>query len=153
MTPFLGDAAYNISYSGKDRRRKDIAVDEWNFSVQQEVAHETTLQVTYLGTKGTHLFRKGLSLNGIDPLTGTRPYASLTNSTIGWTTDDANSNLQALQIGLRRNLSTGLLVSANYQWSHGISDGSNGDGESDMPENMNCRSWSAAPPISISVTI
>jgi len=140
VTPFLGDAAYNISYSGKDRRRKDIAVDEWNFSVQQEVARDTTLQVTYLGTKGSHLFRKGLSLNGIDPVTGTRPYASLTNSTIGWTTDDANSNLQALQIGLRRNLSTGLLISANYQWSHGIGDGSNGDGESDTPENMNCRS-------------
>ena len=98
------------------------------------------LQVTYLGTKGTHLFQKGLSLNGIDPVTGLRPYASLTNSTIGWTTYDANSNLDALQVGLKRNLSTGLLVSANYQWSHGISDGSNGDGESDTPENKNCRS-------------
>ena len=54
--------------------------------------------------------------------------------------DDANSNLEALQISLRRNLRTGLLISANYQWSHGISDGSNGDGESDTPQNMNCRS-------------
>jgi hypothetical protein len=62
------------------------------------------------------------------------------NSTIGWTTDDANSNLQALQVSLRRNLRTGLLISANYQWSHGINDGSNGDGESDTPQNMNCRS-------------
>jgi hypothetical protein len=140
VTSFLGGAAVSVSYSGKDRRRKDITVDEWNFSIQQEVAHDTILQVGYLGTKGTHLFRKGLSLNGIDPVTGKRPYASLTNSTIGWTADDANSNLQALQISLRRNLRTGLLISANYQWSHGISDGSNGDGESDTPENMNCRS-------------
>jgi hypothetical protein len=115
-------------------------VDEWNFSVQQELTHDTMLQVGYLGTKGTHLFQKGLALNGINPVTGIRPYASLTNSTIGWTTYDANSNLEALQISLRRNLSTGLLISANYQWSHGISDGSNGDGESDTPENMNCRS-------------
>jgi hypothetical protein len=54
--------------------------------------------------------------------------------------DDANSSLQALQVGLRRSLKTGVLVSANYQWSHGINDGSNGDGESDTPQNMNCRS-------------
>jgi len=140
VTPFLGGAAVSVSYSGKDRRRKDIAVDEWNISIQQEVARDTILQVGYLGTKGSNLFRKGLSLNGIDPVTGKRPYASLTNSTIGWTADDANSSLQALQVSLRRNLRTGLLISANYQWSHGISDGSNGDGESDTPENMNCRS-------------
>jgi hypothetical protein len=140
VTPFLSQAGYSVSYSGKDRHRKDIAIDEWNVSIQQEVARDTMLQVGYLGTKGTHLFRKGLSLNGVDPVTGKRPYASLTNSTIGWTVDDANSNLQALQVSLRRNLRTGLLVSANYQWSHGISDGSNGDGESDTPENMNCRS-------------
>jgi hypothetical protein len=140
FTPFLSQAAFSISYSGKDRHRKDISVDEWNVSIQQEISRDTMLQVGYLGTKGTHLFRKGLSLNGIDPITGKRPYASLTNSTIGWTTDDANSNLQALQVSLRRNLRTGLLISANYQWSHGINDGSNGGGESDTPQNMNCRS-------------
>jgi hypothetical protein len=140
VTPFLGSAAYSISYSAFDRNRKDVAIDEWSFSVQQQLARDTMLQATYLGTKGTHLFQKGLSLNGIDPLTGLRPYASLTNSTINWTTYNANSNLEALQVGLRRNLSTGLLISANYQWSHGISDGSNGDGESDTPQNMNCRS-------------
>ena len=140
FTPFLGAAAFSISYSGKDRHRKDIAVQQWTFSIQQEIARDTMLQVGYLGTKGTHLFRKGLALNGIDPITGKRPYGSLTNSTIGWTTDDANNSLQALQVSLRRNLATGLLISTNYQWSHGISDGSNGDGESDTPQNMNCRS-------------
>jgi hypothetical protein len=140
MTPFLGAAAHNISYSAKDRHRKDIAVDEWNISVEQELVKDTTLQVTYLGTKGTHLFRKDLLLNGIDPATGKYPFGSLTNSTIGWVTNDANSKLHALQVGLRRNLSQGILISANYQWSHGLSDGSNGGGESDVPQNMSCRS-------------
>jgi hypothetical protein len=144
ITPYLGAAAYNISYSASDRRRKDVAVDQWNLSIQQEVAKDTILQVTYMGSKGTHLFQKGLSLNGIDPTTGLRPYASLTNSTINWGTYNANSNLNALQVGLRRNLSTGLLISANYQWAHGINDGSAGDGESDAPQNMNCRSCERA---------
>jgi hypothetical protein len=100
--PFLGAAAFSISYSGKDRHRKDVTVQQWTFSIQQEIARDTMLQVGYLGTKGTHLFRKGLALNGIDPITGKRPYASLTNSTIGWTTDDANNSLQALQVRYNR---------------------------------------------------
>jgi hypothetical protein len=138
-TPYLGTVALSRSISGRDRNRKDQAIDEWSFSVQQEVAHETILQGSYVGSKGTHLFRKGLQLNGIDPATGTRPFANVTSSTIGWVTDDGNSNYDALQIGLRRSLSTGLLISANYQWSHGIGDGATGGGESDTPQNMNCR--------------
>lgn len=144
VTPFLGAAAYAYALSGRDRNRKDVAMDEWTISLQQQVARETTAQVTYVGSKGSHLFRKDLALNGIDPATGKRPYAGVTNSTISWVTSDANSNFNALQLNLKRNISTGLLISANYQWSHGISDGSNGGGESDPPQNMNCRSCERA---------
>jgi hypothetical protein len=108
-------------------------------SIQQEVSKDTMFQVTYLGTKGTHEY-SSQTLNGIDPLTGLRPFASLTTSTIGYTNYEGNSDLEALQVGLKRSLKTGLLVSANYQYSHGISDGSNGDGEPDALENNNCRS-------------
>ena len=139
VTPFFSGASYSLSYSGKDRNRKDVAVDQWTLSIQQEVAKDTTLSVTYLGTKGTHEF-SSQTLNGINPLTGTRPFASLTNSTIGYTNYQGNSDLEALQVALRRNLRSGLLLSANYQYSHGISDGANGDGESDSLQNANCRS-------------
>jgi hypothetical protein len=138
VTPFFADAAYSVSYSGKDRHRKDVAVDQWTASIEQEVAKDTMFSVTYLGTKGTHEF-SSQTLNGINPLTGTRPFASLTNSTIGYTNYQGNSDMEALQASLRRNISTGLLISANYQYSHGISDGSNGDGESDSLQNNNCR--------------
>ena len=138
VTPFFSDAAYSLSYSGKDRHRKDVAVDQWTLAVEQEVAKDTMFSVTYLGTKGTHEF-SSQTLNGINPVTGTRPFASLTNSTIGYTNYQGNSDLEALQVGLRRNISTGLLISANYQYSHDISDGSNGDGESDTLQNNNCR--------------
>jgi hypothetical protein len=138
VTPYFADASVSLSYSGKDRHRKDVAVDQWTAAIEQEVAKDTMFSVTYLGTKGTHEF-SSQTLNGINPLTGTRPFASLTNSTIGYTNYQGNSDLEALQAGLRRNISTGLLISANYQYSHGISDGSNGDGESDSLENNNCR--------------
>ncbi len=139
VTPFLSSAtAAAVSYSGKNRNRKDVSVDEWTASIQQEVARDTTLNVTYLGTKGTHLL-SGTTLNGIDPATNTRPYASLTNSTIGYSDHQGNLTLEALQVGLKRNLSKGLLVVANYQWSHEISDGSTGDGENDTWQNVLCR--------------
>ena len=139
VTPFLGSAAAAATtYSGRNRNRKDVGVEEWTLSIQQEVAHETTLNVTYLGTKGTHLL-SGTTLNGIDPATNTRPYASLTNSTISYSDHQGNLTLEALQAGLRRNLSTGLLISANYQWAHEISDGSTGDAENDTWQNVLCR--------------
>ena len=53
---------------------------------------------------------------------------------------DAVGNFNALQTSLQRSLSTGLLISANYQWSHGIDDGSLGGGEFIAPENASCRS-------------
>jgi hypothetical protein len=139
VTPFLGQAAAAAqSYSGKDRNMKDVNVNEWTLSVQEEVARETTLTVGYLGTKGTHLL-SGTTLNGIDPTTNTRPYASITTSTIGYTQHQGNLTLEALQAGLQRNLSTGFLLSANYQWAHEISDGSTGDAENDSYQNVLCR--------------
>jgi hypothetical protein len=139
VTPFLGSAAAAAqTYSGRNRKRKDVDVEEWTLSIQQAVARETTLNVTYLGTKGTHLL-SGTTLNGIDPVTGLRPYASLTTSTIAYSDHQGNMTMEALQAGLRRNLSTGLLVSANYQYSHEITDGTNGDAEIDAYQNVLCR--------------
>lgn len=139
VTPFLGSAAAAAAtYSGRNRNRKDVAVDEWTLSIQQEVARQTTATLTYLGTKGTHLL-SGTTLNGIDPATNTRPYASLTNSTIAYSDHQGNLTMEALQAGLQRNLSTGLLVVANYQWSHEITDGTNGDAEIDTYQNVLCR--------------
>ena len=139
ITPYLGDAAAAAqSYSGRNRNIKDVNVNEWTLSVQQEVARETTFSLTYVGTKGTHLL-SGTTLNGINPATNSRPYAAITTSTIGYSDHQGNLTLENLQAGLRRNLSTGLLISANYQWAHEISDGSTGDAENDSYQNVLCR--------------
>lgn len=129
----------SVSYSGHDRNRKNMQVNQWTLSVQHELLKDTILSATYVGSKNTHLFDNSILLNGVDPATGQRPYASLTNSTIGWDTWIDNSSYNALQIGLKRNMYQGLLVSANYQYAHILSDGSNGGGESDSWENNNCR--------------
>ncbi|HEX4068041.1 MAG TPA: TonB-dependent receptor [Acidobacteriaceae bacterium] len=139
VTPYLGAAVSNVSYSASDQHRKDLDMNEWTVSVQHELARDTIVSMTYVGSRGEHLFNNSILLNGINPATGTRPYASLTSATIGWHTNGDNSSYNALQIGLKRNLHRGFLLSANYQYSHAISDGSNGGGESDGLENNNCR--------------
>ena len=139
VAPFVGSAKANLTYSAVDQHRQNLQVNQWTLSVQQEVAQNTIVTATYFGSRGTHLFNNSLLLNGVNPATGTRPYASLTNATIGWTTWPDNSSYNALQIGLKRNMYRGLLASANYQYSHTLSDGSNGGGEGDAPQNNNCR--------------
>ena len=44
----------------------------------------------------------------------------------------------ALQTSIQRSFSTGWMLSANYEWSHSIDDGSLGGGEADTPQNSNC---------------
>ncbi len=143
LTPFQNSIANSFSISARDRTRKDVERDEWSFLIQHEIARETNVTVAYYGAKGTHLFTAD-TLNGINPATGLRPYASLTTSTIGYTTSNAISNFNALQVNLKRNLVGGLLVSTSYQWAHAIDDGSNGGGEASAPQNVVCRSCERA---------
>jgi len=138
VTPFLGYAIYSQTPSaGMDRHHKDLAVYEWSFSVQHQIARQTTLQVAYFGNEGSHLLSRPL-INGVNPATGQRPYPAF--STVRYTTFNAVGHFNAFQTSLQRKVSTGLLVSANYQWSHAIDDGSLGGEEYVVPENANCRS-------------
>jgi hypothetical protein len=137
ITPFLNNIQYSASYSAQDRNRKDLSVNEWSMQIQHEVARDTTVQITYLGSEGAHLW-SNTTLNGVNPLTGLRPYPAF--SSIAYSTTNGVSSFHALQTGLQRRLSTGLLVSASYQWSHAIDDGSVGGAEATTPENVACRS-------------
>ena len=141
LTPYLNAAQYGVSYTAQDRNRKNMAITEWTLSIQHEVAKDTSVQISYIGSEGAHLWTNSI-LNTINPVTGTRPYAGYSQITYNGT--DGVSNYHALEVGLHRNLSTGLLISANYQWSHAIDDGAVGGAEASIPENVNCRSCERA---------
>jgi hypothetical protein len=141
VTPYLGAAISSVTYTAQDRNRKNLAVSEWSASIQQELAKDTTLQVSYVGSKGSHLWTNSI-VNSVNPLTGTRPYAGF--AAIPYFRTDGISNYNALEVGLHRNLSTGLLISTNYQWSHAIDDGAVGGAEASVPQNINCRSCERA---------
>jgi hypothetical protein len=141
VTPYLGAAAYSVSYIGQDRNRRNLAVDEWTLSIQHELAKDTNLTVSYIGSSGSHLWTNTIA-NGINPATGNRPYSGY--STFTEYSTQSSSNFNALEIGVRRDLRTGLLLAANYQWSHAIDDGSVGGAEATFPQNQSCLSCDRA---------
>jgi hypothetical protein len=59
---------------------------------------------------------------------------------IGWRGSIGMSSYNGLSAALRRSFSHGLLVTANYMWSHEIDNGSNGSGDGDeiSPQNPLC---------------
>jgi hypothetical protein len=118
-----------------------MAVNEWSVTVQHELAKDTTLQASYVGSEGYHLWTNSI-VNSVNPATGLRPYTGF--AAITYFRTDGVSNFNALEIGLRRNVASGLVLSSNYQWSHAIDDGAVGGAEAIVPENINCRSCERA---------
>jgi hypothetical protein len=96
----------------------------WSFNIQHDLGF-ATLQVGYVGNHVTHLLTNGVvtprNINRRDPVTQIRPLSSNFGD-IFVVGDYPQSNYNALQVTLRRNLAKGLRFNANYTWSHTIDD-------------------------------
>jgi hypothetical protein len=98
------------------------SVQSWSFSIQQEVMSNTSFEIAYSGTRGTHLPR-GIQLNQADPnRTGNanlrRPF--LGYGTIAYNENSAVSKYHGLEVSLVRRFSRGLLFETSYTWSKGL---------------------------------
>jgi len=138
IDPFLVDTTGIISPRAQDRRRKDTYVTQWGMSVQQALPADFVGTASYIGTKGTNLLTLS-EVNVINPLTGTRSYPAF--GEVSWRGNKNNSDYEGLSIAVKRSFSRGLLLQANYMWSHEIDDGSNGsgDGDSVVAQNVACQ--------------
>jgi len=138
IDPFLAGTTGIISPRDDDRRRKDTLVTQWGLSVQQTLPADFVGTVSYVGSEGAHLLTLS-EVNVVDPLTGTRPYPTF--GQVSWRGNKSDSSYQALSVAVKRSFSRGLLLSANYQWSHEIDDGSDGSGDGDslVAENVACQ--------------
>ncbi|HUA87488.1 MAG TPA: carboxypeptidase regulatory-like domain-containing protein [Bryobacteraceae bacterium] len=145
LTPFLDYAEAGglgvVSPRDLDRNRKDDYVAAWTASVQRKLPFSILGTASYLGNKGTDVLTTTY-VNLINPATGVAPYSAF--GPVSWRGDVGNSTFHALQLNARRALHKGLLLSANYMWSHSINDGSIGGGESDTPQDSFCRSCDKA---------
>lgn len=121
----------SISPETMARNMQPDLANAWNFGVQQQLTTKTALDITYVGTKGSHLFRRW-DINTPPP--GTTPYNSrlpyqyfnadgqqyATN--IGYAAADGSSIYHGLQVQLRKSTSFGLDGRISYTWSKELDD-------------------------------
>jgi Carboxypeptidase regulatory-like domain/TonB dependent receptor len=141
ITPFLADTPGIVSPRDDDRDRKDMYVSQWGLSVQQSLPHSLVGTLAYVGSKGTDLLTTSY-INLINPATGLRPYPNF--GQVEWRGNINNSSYEAMVATLQRSFQNGLLLAANYVWSHEIDQDAAGGGDSDFPQNPACLSCERA---------
>jgi hypothetical protein len=137
ITPFLSNTQGIVAPREADRNRKDMYVTQWGLSVQQALPQELVGTISYVGSKGTYLLNTTY-INLIDPATGLPPYPAF--GQVQGRGNENNSSYQGFVASLQRTFTHGLLLSANYTFSHEIDQGSAGGGDSDFPQNPACPS-------------
>ena len=130
-------------------------------AAQRELPANFVGTVSYVGSHGVHLLEEGeINLLAYNSSTGTYgpqtqypECAPNANEPAGscatgfqWRGSVGMSTYNGLSVSLRRPFSHGLLVAANYMWSHEIDNGSNGSGDGDemQPENQACQACDRA---------
>jgi hypothetical protein len=117
---------------GVDQHMRTPYVQSYNFNIQQTLVEGTVLQVGYVGSKGTKLFRvRDINQATAGPqasLQQRRPFNAIYPQFAGiyQLEASANANYNALQTVLRRRFSNSLTLFASHVWSHSIDDASNG---------------------------
>jgi hypothetical protein len=137
--PVVFTGSGTLSPNAEQRNRKDTYVEQWSFSFQQQLPANFVSTFSYLGSHGVHLLETNV-VNLIDPATGQVQYPAFAPA-IPWRGSVGMSTYNGLSVGVRRPFSHGLLVAANYTWSHEIDNGSNGSGDGDeiSPQNPLCQ--------------
>jgi len=106
---------------------KNPYVQQWTLSAQREIFKNTTLEINYLGNKGTHLLtRNNIAQafapdpNNITPVASRKPYKNFTGVYIDseWR---GRANYQSGNVKLEHR-STSLTFQAAYTWSKSLDD-------------------------------
>jgi hypothetical protein len=132
------------------RKRRDLYVEQWGLSIDQQLPGQFLFSASYLGTHGVLLFKRNyentcdftqFQVDGtcIRPLDQTRAAANYSGvGSVDLKIDDGTSSYHGLRLGLARRASSGFSFQGSYTWSHSINDGSIGGGEANAPENASC---------------
>jgi hypothetical protein len=128
-----------ISPNAEQRNRKDTYTEQWDLSVQRELPSNFVGTVSYVGSHGVHLLETNVVNLYLPPDYKTLQYPAFSPA-IGWRGSIGASSYNGLLMSLRRSFSNGLLIAANYAYTHEIDNGSNGSGDGDeiSPQNPLC---------------
>jgi hypothetical protein len=112
-------------------------LQQFNFSLQRELARDTVVTLGFVGSAGA-LLSWQRNINQPDPGAGgidaRRPYAAtlpgVTN--IAWLESSANSAYTSMQLNVEKRYAKGLYLLSNWTWAHGL-DNVGGDGGANGP--------------------
>jgi len=102
---------------------KPAQTQEFSLTTEYQIAHASTIQVGYVGILGHHLTDPYWGNQWTSP-TATAPYASIVGQggTAKVTQTESASNYNGLQAVYRQHLTAGLELTANYTYSHSLTD-------------------------------
>ena len=112
----------NSSVSLMSQHFRPNNASSWDLTIQQQLSPTTALSVTYVGTKGIHLFRER-NIDTPSPGPGAqaprRPFYSIAPnaSSVSYYGSDGKSNYDALQVELTKRMSHGISGRVAYSWS------------------------------------
>jgi hypothetical protein len=120
MTPPPGFAVFIIP-----RNFRQVMSQMWNFGIQRQLQANTMVEVAYVATRGSHIYRHrniNVPLPGPGPLPDRRPYRAIAPgiNDIFHRGSDGDSYYHSLQTKLERRMSNGLMMLVSYTFSKSI---------------------------------
>jgi hypothetical protein len=133
--PFPTSLAANANTAtGINQHYPNAYAEQWSLGIQRQLGKDILLDLTYFGSKGTHL---PSSINPNQPRPGQgnagRPYQNFGNIT--WFQDNANSQYHALLAKVDKRLSGGLSFLASFTFGRSIDEASGPASASDASSN------------------
>lgn len=123
--PFLGRGSLGaINVTGLARRIRNPYVQQWNFTLEQDLGFSTGLRISYIGTKSTNLLY-GRNYNQPQPSSipfsvSRRPYPLFQNIVLN--ENGGNHSYNALSTQVERRWLQGLSFQASWTWAKNLTD-------------------------------
>lgn len=116
-------AAGGFTPNGINPDYRTANYQQWSLSLDRELQKDLSLEISYLGSKGTHL-QESYNLNQPTPGPGAiqarRPFPQW--GSITWVDSSGYSNFNSLAAQLQRRYSHGLTLLVAYTYSHSLDD-------------------------------
>jgi hypothetical protein len=110
---------------------QNSSMQQWNFSLERQVTKSLVARVSYVGTRGNHLYiamDEDVAFPGPGTVATRRPYPQY--SSISAWEPVGISTYHALQLSAEKRFSSGLSFNAGYTWSRSIDMGGGGNSAS-----------------------
>lgn len=130
--PFPGNrqqiSGVTSAFGQQTAQPKPQYLQSWNLTLEREFLNGTVLEISYAGSKGTHLQRRyDINQQYRDQaISSLRPYPTF--SSINIISDGSNSHYNSGQVTIRRRFSRQLFVRASYTYAKSIDESSNTGG-------------------------